>query len=296
MSAGVILAMFGLLSCTSDNPVTTPEYVNQIDDWHAQRIDELKSPAGWLNIAGLYWLAEGMNSFGTAESNAVVFPPNLGIASAGYFILENGKVRQALLPGIQLTANGKLISGTMDLFNVDSVRQPVMEAGTLRWFVIKRDNRYGVRLRDLHHPNLTSFKGIDRYPVDASWKVTATWEETPNRSIPIANVLGQTIATPAPGILHFELQGQPFQLDALNEGDEELFIIFGDGTNAKETYGAGRYLYVAKPDSAGQVVIDFNKAENPPCAFTEFATCPLPPVQNVMRLDVRAGEKDYSHH
>lgn len=270
--------------------------MREIDDWHAKRVEALKGPTGWLNIAGLFWLEEGMNSFGSDASNELVFPASLGLPSAGYFVLEKGVVRQTLLPGVQLTSNGKPVSGTVTVFNPDSTRQPVMEQGSLRWFIIKRDTKYGVRLRDLNHDNLASFPGIERYPVDVSWKVVARWDETPGRTLPITNVLGQTTQQPAPGTLVFSLMGREFKLDALDEGGDNLFIIFGDGTNARETYGAGRYLYVPRPDSTGLVVVDFNKSENPPCAFTEFATCPLPPIQNVMDIAVRAGEKDYKHH
>jgi len=290
------MSLLVLLSCTQKpEAVTDPAYVKEVNDWHAIRVADLKGPAGWLNIAGLFWLADGMNSFGRGADNALVFPGVLDVEKAGYFSLENGLVRQTLLPGVTITCDGKPITGTRIIFHPDSSRQAVMEYGSLRWFIIKRDTRYGVRLRDLHHADLQQFAGIDRYPVDARWKITARWEETPGRTIPITNVLGQTTPQAAPGILVFSLEGKEFRLDALDEGGDELFIIFGDATNAKETYGAGRYLYVPKPTN-GAVVVDFNRSENPPCAFTEFATCPLPPAGNVMDIPVYAGEKDYKHH
>lgn len=291
-----LLAM-AFASCSGKKAVITePGYVKEIDDWHAYRVNVLKSPTGWLNIAGLFWLAEGMNSFGSDPKNAVVFPADFSIASAGFFVLENGRVKQTLFPGIELASSGAVIKGTTVIFNPDSSRQPVIEFGPFRWFIIKRDTRYGVRLRNRNHPDLVSFRGIERFPVDASWRVTATWHKTPGRTIPITNVLGQTTPQAAPGTLVFALEGREFSLDALDEGEDRLFIIFGDQTNTRGTYGAGRYLYVSKPDSTGHVVVDFNKAENPPCAFTEFATCPLPPKQNVMDIEVLAGEKDYGHH
>jgi uncharacterized protein (DUF1684 family) len=286
----------GLSHCTpKPETITDPAYVNEVDAWHATRVAELKGPTGWLNIAGLFWLGDGLNSFGRGADNAFVFPDELGIEQAGYFSLENGMVRQALLPGVTVACAGKSITGSQIVFHPDSIRQTVMEYGSLRWFIIKRDTRYGVRIRNLNHPDLQQFAGIDRFPVDARWKVTARWEETPGRTIPITNVLGQTTPQPAPGTLVFNLDGKEFRLDALDEGADELFVIFADATNAKETYGAGRYLYVPKPRD-GQVVVDFNRSENPPCAFTEFATCPLPPAGNVMDISINAGEKDYKHH
>lgn len=292
----VFVFLLAAVSCNSKpEKVTDPAYVSEVNSWHAQRIESLKGPSGWLNIAGLFWLNDGMNSFGHDGDNALVFPTPMDVAKAGYFSLENGLVRQTLMPGVTITRDGVPVPASFIIFHPDSSRQPVMEYGTLRWFIIKRDTRYGVRLRDLNHPGVQQFAGIDRFPVDARWKVTARWEETPGRTIPITNVLGQTTPQPAPGVVVFSLEGKEFRLDALDEGSDELFIIFGDVTNARETYGSGRYLYVPKPQS-GFVEVDFNRAENPPCAFTEFATCPLPPAQNVMDIAILAGEKDYKHH
>lgn len=273
--------------------VTSLAYIQEIDLWHARRVEALKAPSGWLNVAGLLWLQEGINSFGSSAENTIVFPEKMTYPRAGFLLLEKGKVVQTLLPEVNFTSRGATVPGTMLVFNPDSTRQPVMESGSLRWFVIKRDTRYGIRLRDLDHENLSKFAGIERFPVEARWKVSAKWEATPDRTIPITNILGQTTPQAAPGILVFVLDGKEYRLDALDEGSDELFIIFGDATNTKETYGAGRYLYVPKPDSFGTVPVDFNKAENPPCAFTEFATCPLPPIQNVMPIAIEAGEKDY---
>lgn len=289
-----VFAMMILLVACSSKPASDAAYLAEIEAWHSRRVESLKGPNGWLNLAGLFWLKEGINSFGTDSYRNLVFPSALGIKEAGYLLLEKGIVTQSLLPGVTITVNGKETAGMTVVFHPDSSRQPVIEHGSIRWFIIKRDTKYGVRVRDLKHPNLASFTGVERFPVDASWKVVAMWEATPGRTLPITNVLGQTTNQAAPGRLTFTLEGKEFRLDALDEGDpDELFIIFGDATNTKETYGAGRYLYVARPDSAGQVVMDFNRAQNPPCAFTEFATCPLPPVQNVMSIRVLAGEKDY---
>ncbi len=255
----------------------------------------LKSETGWLNLAGLFWLHEGINSFGGAANNELVFPL-MDVDQAGYFMLQNGKVVQSLLAGVTFTLKDSLVPSTFVVYNPDSARQPVIANNSLRWFVIKRDSKYGVRLRDLNHPNVASFQGIERFPVDARWKVTARCESTPGRTTPITNVLGQTIAQSAPCVLVFVIEGNEYRLDALDEGADELFIIFGDATNTKETYGAGRYLYAPLPDSAGMVTLDFNKSVNPPCAFTEFATCPLPPPQNVLDIAVNAGEKNYKLH
>jgi uncharacterized protein len=291
------LAFTLVVSCQSkQGAITSAEYVREIDQWHAERINILKGASGWLNIAGLHWLHEGINSFGTDAENELVFPAPLPFGKAGFFILNSGIVTQTLLPGVTVFSQGKAVGGTVTIYHPDSSAQPVLERESLRWFIIKREAKYGVRVRDLNSTNLSQFAGIERYPVNAQWKVTARWEATPGRTIPITNVLGQTTPQSAPGVLVFSLEGREYRLDALDEGSDELFVIFGDATNAKETYGAGRYLYVPLPDSSGRVTVDFNRSQNPPCAFTEFATCPLPPPQNVMDLAVPAGEKDYAHH
>jgi uncharacterized protein (DUF1684 family) len=172
-----------------------------------------------------------------------------------------------------------------------------MEHGSLLWFVIKRDDQYGVRLRDHESDGVKNFHGIERYPVDVSWRIEARFEKAePGKTIDITNILGQTTPNPCPGTLVFDIDGKEFRLDAILEGGPDLFVIFGDDTNEKETYPSGRYIYVNPPDESGKVIIDFNKSYNPPCAFTAFATCPLPPRQNVLPVRITAGEKNYAHH
>lgn len=290
---GGFFVLILLLACSSKKtqPVDLA-YLQEIEQWHDQRVESLKGPSGWLNIAGLFWLKPGINSFGSGKDNDFVYPSVFAAEHAGYFLLENDKVKQIVSGEVVISSSGLPVK-EMIVYHPDSTRQPVLESGPLQWFVIKRDTRYGVRLRDSKNPALESFTGVERFPVDPTWRVIAHWEKTEGRTIPITNILGQTTDQPSPGALMFTLNGKKFRLDALDEGGDELFMIFGDATNTKETYGAGRYLYVPKPDSLNQVIVDFNKAQNPPCAFTEFATCPLPPIQNVMDVEIRAGEKDY---
>ncbi|MBL7863506.1 MAG: DUF1684 domain-containing protein [Cyclobacteriaceae bacterium] len=292
----VLWGMFALIAAScSTGKEADADYIATIDQWHNKRLEALRSERGWLNIAGLFWLKPGINTFGSGQDNNLIFPSTWGVQQAGYFMLSGDTVSQVIATEGLVTSNGMAVKESI-AFNPDSTRQPIFESGTLRWFVIRRDNRFGVRLRDLNHPNLKSFEGIDRFPVDAEYRVNAKWEPTPGKTIPITNVLGQTTQQPAPGTLIFSLNDVEYRLDALDEGGDELFIIFGDATNARTTYGAGRYLYVPKPGTENSVIVDFNKAENPPCAFTEFATCPLPPIQNVLDIDIKAGEKNYDHH
>lgn len=267
-------------------------YKTEIEQWHQKRIADLKSANGWLNLAGLFWLKEGVSTFGSDESNDIVFPKDKIPAKAGLFLLQNGVVTITSLPEVKIFSNEKPIK-TGVIFHSDSTRQPTLAHGSLQWFIIKRDNQFGVRLRDLESTTVTEFQGIGRYEVDPEFRAEAMLETSSvPKKIDITNVLGQTSAQDSPGTLVFKINGKEYRLDALEEG-EELFVIFGDPTNEKETYPSGRYVYADKPGADGKTILDFNKAYNPPCAFTPFATCPLPPLQNVLPIAITAGEKNF---
>jgi uncharacterized protein (DUF1684 family) len=269
-------------------------YQETIDSWHAKRIESLKAENGWLNLVGLFWLEEGKNTFGTDKQNHIVFPAGSIAAEAGYFERKGNTVKLVAAIGVNFAINGKPVTETI-VFHPDSSRAPTVVAGNLKWTIIKRDNKIGIRLRDIKSPTLTAFKSIERFEIDSNWKIDATLQLVPKTSIAITNVLGQTNEQQSPGKLLFIINGKQYSLDALEEGNE-LFIIFGDATSGKTTYPAGRFLYANKPDANGKTIIDFNKAYNPPCAFTDFATCPLPPKQNILPIAVTAGEKDFGHH
>lgn len=278
-----------------------PSYKAQIDEWHQTRLNALKSETGWLNLAGLFWLNDGKNSLGRGTDFDLAFPIANAQANLGALYLENGTVRFVPKAGATVSADGKPVTEPLVIF-APNQKPTVLAHGSLRWFVIKRGPKYGVRLRDLDSPNLKEFHAVDRYPVDESWRVKARLETpaTPT-TIPIIDVLGLTSQQPLVGTLVFERAGKTYRLDAVGEG-EKLFILFGDPTNDHETYGAGRFLYADRPVVAagtsekGLVILDFNQAINPPCAFTPFATCPIPPKQNKLALAVTAGEKRYGEH
>jgi uncharacterized protein (DUF1684 family) len=286
-----------LISCNQSKKenvvaIDTVAYKAEIEEWHQKRIDDLKAPNGWLNLIGLLWLEEGLNTFGSDKKNTIVFPENKIPAQAGYFTLKQNTVTLNVAKGVKITSEGQPVNSLV-IFNPDSVRQPIVEFDSLRWAIIKRDDKFGVRLRDLNNPDLRSFKGIDRYPVTTDWRLEATWEPADStRTIDITNVLGQTTAQSSPGTLVFSINDKEYKLDVLQGSKEEYFVIFADATTGNETYGAGRFIYVKKQVD-GKTIIDFNKAYNPPCAFTEHATCPLPPVQNTLTVAIEAGEKNY---
>lgn len=264
-----------------------------MERWNEERVKELKAENGWLNLAGLFWLKEGENSFGSGETSNLRFPEGKIPAVAGMMERRGNKVY--LKPGVPISVDGKL-SGYTLVFDPDSTRNPVMQYGDLRWNIIKRDDRIGVRLRDLRHPAISGFSGIPRYSLDSSMVIRARFEpHMVPTSIPITNMLGQTYAQFSPGLVHFTMNGQRFTFIALEE-EGMLFLVFGDDTNGVETYSAGRFLKAVKPDGPGTTTLDFNKAYNPPCAFTPFATCPLPPKQNIIPFQVNAGEKNYGGH
>jgi uncharacterized protein (DUF1684 family) len=270
-------------------------YQKEIGDWHAERIKNLKEPNGWLNLVGLYWLEEGPNSFGSGPRNKIVFPAGTIVDEAGYFERSGDKVKLVVQHQAAITVNGKPVTEAI-VFDKDSTRQPVLSCGNLRWTLIRRDDKIGIRLRDLASPAIKTFKDIERFSVDTSWRIEAVLQTAgAAQRIAIKNVLGQTSQQPTAGKLVFTVNHQQYSLDALDEGDE-LFVIFGDETNGQSTYPSGRFLYAKKPGADGKTILDFNKAYNPPCAFTNYATCPLPPKENILSFAITAGEKNYATH
>jgi uncharacterized protein (DUF1684 family) len=272
-------------------------YINEINAWHQTRENNLKKETGWLTVSGLFWLEEGENTFGSSKENKLVFPAGKAAERFGSFTLLNDEVRLTILPNIEVKRNDTLFSSGV-IFNQELVEQSViLSYKNLRWFIIKRGNRFGVRLRDLESDARKNFTHIERFPIDEKWKINATFiAPFSKKTIPIHDVIGNTTETTFGGTLKFELEGKTYALDATLEGEDDLFIVFGDYTNGVKTYGAGRFLYAKKPKDGEKVILDFNKAYNPPCAFTDFATCPLPPDQNKLPFEVLAGELKYGNH
>ena len=265
-------------------------YEQQINAWHAKRIEDLKAPNGWVNLAGLFWLKQGKNSFGSASSNDIVFRNPDMPAKAGSFILDGTTVTWISEPGITVLEKDSAITRAV-IFQRANSPAPLLTLNHFRWNIIQRDEKIGIRFRDVKSPALAKFIDIPRYKVDSNWRVNAYLEEAPNSFVSITNVLGQTNQQTTPGKLVFTINNQTYRLDALEESPGELFIIFGDATSGKETYPAGRFMYVKKTAHGETTLLDFNKAFNPPCAFSEFATCPLPPKQNILPIAIKAGEK-----
>lgn len=281
---------FMIVSCSkTQEEKGDPKYISQIKDWHNKRIENLKKENGWLNLAGLFKLKQGENKFGSDKKNDVVFPEGKAPAYLGIITLKDSIAAVKIENGVDVRYNGVSVS-TLELKNDMQGTPTVLEYGTLRWFIIKRGEDYFVRLRDLDAPLIKSFKGIDTYPINSDWRIEAKLVPfNPPKKVFIPNILGKIEEDISPGTLVFTKDGKEYSLEALSEGDR-YFIIFADETSGSETYGAGRFVYADKADSTGKTIIDFNKAYNPPCVFTKYATCPLPPKQNHLKMKVTAGE------
>jgi len=278
----IFVLAFLVLACHRvENSKHDNKYQQEIMQWRENRRTRLMADDGWLTLTGLQWLNEG--------ENKIANPPDVGTVK-----LEKGVV--TLAPSPKLTIDGKPVAQPVQLADDTNDKGPtVVRSGTSKFNVIKRTDKYGLRVRDTGSEARKNFKGLDYFPVDPKWRIEARFEPfNPPHHIAITNVLGMTSDEIAPGELVFAVDGKEVRLQPiLEQGETDYFVIFKDATAGKETYPAARYLY-APPAKNGMTVIDFNKAYNPPCAFTPFATCPLPPAQNKLPFRIEAGEKKYA--
>ncbi|MDI6765964.1 MAG: DUF1684 domain-containing protein [Bacteroidota bacterium] len=287
----IILSIFSS-SCREKIDIDINAYKNEFEQWQIKRAESLKKENGWLTLCGLFWLKEGENKFGTDSSNTIIFPPGRSPAYAGSIFLKNNQLSLKCAKNVTVFCNDSAVSEMKIKSDETGKASPtVMKLGSLSFHVIKRGEELGVRVRDKENPPRVNFKGLEYFPIDPEWRIEATFVPyNPPKIIPIVNVLNQVKNDTCPGAIVFKKDRNTYRLDALRD-EKELFIIFHDETAGKETYAMGRFLMAPLPDSNNIVILDFNKAYNPPCAFTEFATCPLPPKQNHLSLRIEAGEK-----
>lgn len=267
------------------DPAVAQAVTTEVEQWKANRDKRLHAEDGWLTLIGLHWLQEGENVVTLTKPGA---PP---------VKLELNGNSVTLFPTATMTIEGKPVTAETPLLNDADEKGPtIVQMGSVRFNVIKRGPRYALRVKDAEAETLTKFKGLDYYPIDPAMHLEARFEPYhPPKQIPIQDITGQTSNSVAPGALVFTIDGKEYRLDPIiEEGSDEFFIIFRDQTSKDSTYGAGRYLYAKKPGPDGKVIVDFNKAYNPPCAFTPYATCPLPPMQNRLPIRIEAGEKKYA--
>ena len=284
--AAISLATLLLVSCKKEQPpaASPQDHTAEVMQWRANRAKRLQAEDGWLSLVALDWLKEGPNQFA----------PDLGTET-----LANGKV--TLTPAAGMTIDDKPVAAPVVLRDDADPNGPtIVRVGTKRFNVVKRGDRFGLRVKDSQAETRTHFKGLDYFPVSEKWRVEARFEPyNPPKKIPIVDITGRNYTSDSPGALVFTVDGKEYRLDPIiEEGETDFFIIFKDETSRDSTYQAARYLYAKPPGKDGKVLVDFNKAYNPPCAFTAFATCPLPPPQNRLPVRIEAGEKRYAggHH
>jgi uncharacterized protein (DUF1684 family) len=260
------------------------DYVQEVERWRAARDRRLRSPDGWLALVGLEWLHSGDNAVGSDPGSDVLLPSASAPLAVGTIRVDGG--RATFLPDA---------GGALELRDDRDDHPTVVSTGSLRWGVIWREGDLGVRIRDVEAPALTAFQGMRSWPVDPAWRVVGRFEvNAPGATVAMPTVLGREESYLAPGRVAFEVDGRTHRLIALQDRPgSDLFVIFGDRTNGRETYGGGRYHYAPLPDADGRVVLDFNKAYNPPCVFTPFATCALALPENRLPIRIEAGELAY---
>jgi hypothetical protein len=271
----------GLLALAADPSA----YEREIAAWRAAREARLTADDGWLTVAGLHWLHDGVNRAGS-DARLEVPLPAAAPAIVGAFTLAKGKVRFTPAPGVPLKE--------MVLKPDTQPDYDVLTLGRIKLHVLQRDGRFAVRVRDNDSPARKQFSGLKWYPVDPSWKIRAKfvkWDRP--RTLVFDTEVGLKEREPSPGYVVFERAGKPYRLEPVADGDS-LFFVMRDATSGKTTYAASRFLYTDAPRD-GFVELDFNQAENPPCVFTDYATCPLPPRQNRLSLAITAGEMMYRH-
>lgn len=292
------LLLTSLVACEADDgaealesaeAVDSAAYVDSVKVWRVGRLERLKAPHGYLNLVGLYWLTEGNSSFGADLDNDVIFPGST--ARIGEFERADGGIHMTVANGLDVRIDGQRVESVFmpDDLSDDSVTATY---GSLTWTVINREGRLGVRLYDLENPALIEFPPLPYFDIENDWRVSGTLRRFDEPKIMNVDTVIEGLGwnPVSPGVVEFEYGGERYTLEAYESG-ERLFFVFGDRTSGQETYPAGRFLYADMPDEDGHTVLDFNLAYNPPCAFNDFATCPVASPRNRLSVVVAAGEK-----
>ncbi|MBP3985818.1 DUF1684 domain-containing protein [Pseudoxanthomonas helianthi] len=265
--------------------------------WREQRRQELLQPDGWTSLVGLHWLDPGAHYIGSGGSSGIRLA--VGPAKMGMLVLKQDRIEFTPESGAALTLDGEPLKGRVELHS-DREQTPSVigfDEGKGKLTVIRRGDRYALRVKHADAPSRVNFAGVQYWNADPSWRLVGKFvANPPGKTIPIVDIVGMTTDSPNPGAVEFVRDGKTYRIEALAEDDSgALFLVFADRTSGHGSYPAGRFLDAAKPDAQGRVVLDFNRAYDPPCAFTPFATCPLPPPENRLDLAITAGEKAYAH-
>ena len=291
----VALAASALLVCSCDPGSSTVlqdpgTYLTDLDTWKTERVAKLKAPTGFLNLIGLYRLREDINTMGSDRDSDFVLPSHAA-ARLGIFRKENETITMEVQEGVDVL-HGDTPVQSIVMHDDHSEHPVVLTQGSLAWTVIRRDDTFFVRVRDFENPAIAAFEPIEYFPVNMDLRVAAVLDrfDEPKQLRIDTVITGLDYRPQSPGKLKFEIAGDPYELEAYQSG-ERLFLIFGDATSGRETYPAGRFLYASMPDESGVTMLDFNRAYNPPCAFNEYATCPIASPQNRLKTKITAGER-----
>jgi hypothetical protein len=270
--------------------VADPAYAKSVTDWRAKAEKSLRADNGWLTLAGRFVLKPGENTFGNGPGNDIVFPKGVGSPGMGSVFVENGRVWVKMVEGLKMRKEG--IDYTVRDMGTSAEKRDWVSVGRVAFHFIERDGKFIMRLADNDSEVRRRFGGRVWYEVNDRYRVPAKFVPyEPGRKISIVNVLDEVSDEPVAGYVEFEIDGRPYRVDALDD-EGGLFIIFSDATAGDTTYKPGRFLFIEeKPEANKRFLLDLNRAYNPPCAFSEFTTCPLPPRQNVLKVRVEAGEK-----
>ena len=286
----------------------------EIESFRDARVAELEAPDSWLSLMALHWLSGGETTMGSDPSNDLVLPAGKAAPFVGSVTLEGESVRFVAAEGIRVTMGvdstlnlqagsgafppdirGDPVVSEAELGSEGTDKYTVLRHGDINWIRIRRGSQFALRVRDNTNDVYDRFQGIDRYDVDPAMRLTATWVPQ-DEVVSVPNVLGTVSEVPSPAYLVFWVDGERHTLDVTGEPDSEQFMmVFADETSGRTTYGGGRYLWISAPDERGRVVLDFNRAYNPPCVWTPFATCPLPTRDNRLTVPIEAGEMDWAH-
>jgi len=267
---------------------------SEVLQWRQQRAERLRAnERSWLNLAALYWLKEGDNTFGSAPNLNFILPSGAP-ARAGVFNFIHDQVTLIAEPGIEITCNGDVLPAR-PLLDDQQAQPDYLYLGRFILVVIRRGTATLIRLWDTEHPGRKAFSGLNFFPYNPQYRLVAQYSGyAPYKLVKQKDIIGEVSDRQMLGYLTFSLGGKQYRLDA-EEGDDGLFIAFRDQTNADTTYAGGRYLLTGRPQD-GQVVLDFNKATNMPCAYTVYATCGLPTQDNRLPIPIEAGEQIYQKY
>lgn len=290
-SIALMIVVLALSSCSqAEPPVDREAYERQIMEWRAGRLGRLKAPTGYLNQIGLFWLDSGTYTVGSAPDSDILLPSKAA-PEVGTVEVTGDGVQMQVADGVEVVHGDKAVRAI--LMADDTTPDPVqLSHGSIAWTVVRRDDRFAVRVRDFEHPFVAGFGPLPYFPVDPALRVQATLVryEAPR----IANVgtviEGLGYHPESPGVVEFAIEDQTYTLEAYSSGDR-LFFVFGDVSNRDATYGAGRFLYADLPGEDGKTILDFNRSYSPPCAFNDFSTCPVASPRNRLPIRIEAGEK-----